>query len=104
MVNKDRIDTLIQALVDARKRRKISQMELAKRTGIGQGNLSRIENKQADPLTGNLVELARALDLELMLIPKQYVPAILAFTTDSGEDASEIPAYGQLGNQTKDLW
>ncbi len=99
MTNKARIEELIKVLVDARKGRGISQMELARRTGIKQGNLSRIENSQGDPLTGNLVELARALDFEPMLIPKQYVPAVLAIISDANEDASEIPAYGHLYNK-----
>jgi HTH-type transcriptional regulator / antitoxin HipB len=99
MTNKDRVGELIGALVAARKERGISQMELARRTGIKQGNLSRIENRQGDPLTGNLVEIARALDLEPMLIPKQYVPAVLAIISDASEDAAEIPAYAQSWNR-----
>lgn len=102
MTNKNRVGELIEALVDARKERGMSQIELARRTGIKQGNLSRIENRQGDPLTGNLVELARALDLELMLVPKKFVPAVLAITSNIGEDASEVPAYGRLWEQSKD--
>ncbi len=85
---------LILKIVDARKARRLSQAELARRVGIKQGNLSRIESGQSDIRVGSLVELARVLNFELMLIPKQYVPAVTSMVSGTSKDAATTPAYG----------
>jgi transcriptional regulator with XRE-family HTH domain len=59
----------------ARKARGISQVELSRQLGIGQGTLSRAETT-TEVRFGTLQQIARALDLEPMLVPRRLVPAV----------------------------
>lgn len=88
-----RVYPLIKKIIAARKAQGLSQAELARQVGIKQGNLSRIESGQSDLRTGSLIELARVLNWELMLIPKQYTQAVTALTSGTSEDQTTIPAY-----------
>lgn len=60
----------------ARAARGLSQRELSVNSAVPQGHISRIENGSVDLRLSNLVVLARALDLELMLVPRRSVPAV----------------------------
>ena len=65
-----------QALKAARLAKGLSQRELSVRTGLTQAHLSRIENAAVDIRLSNLIELARVLDLELVLVPRRLAPAV----------------------------
>ena len=95
MNKSSRLTELIQTLVTARKNQKLSQSNLAERASMKQGNLSRIENGQSDLRTGNLIEIARSLSLEVMLIPTQYVPMVSALIKGTNDNITAVPAYGQ---------
>ena len=69
---------LTHTLKAARERKGLSQRALAAKLGIRQSYVSRIENAGVDPTASSLTEIARALDLELVLIPRQLVPAVQA--------------------------
>ncbi|HET6629076.1 MAG TPA: helix-turn-helix transcriptional regulator [Woeseiaceae bacterium] len=60
----------------ARKAKGLSQRALARLVGVPQGHISKIENGAVDLRVSTLVELARALDLELTLVPRASVPAV----------------------------
>jgi len=64
------------ALVDARKRKGLSQRELSKRSGVPQSHISKIESNIVDLRLSSLASLAYALDLELTLIPRKAAPAV----------------------------
>lgn len=68
--------------VDNLKRARISkgmtQKDLEALSGIPQAHLSKIESGSVDLKLTSLVELARLLDLELMLVPRKFVPAVEA--------------------------
>ncbi len=70
------IKELMDQLKAARKNKGMSQRAFARAIGMPQSRLSKIENGRIDPRTSSLLELARLLDLELMLIPRQAVPAV----------------------------
>ena len=74
------------ALREARKARGLSQEELSKQLGIGQGTLSRAETS-TDVRFGTLQQVARALDLEPMLIPRRLVPAVEALVRHAASGA-----------------
>jgi len=67
---------LAQALKEARIARGFTQRELAERAGFGQNRLALIEAGQVDLRTSTLVQLARSLDLELVLTPRRVLPAV----------------------------
>jgi len=59
--------TIIQAMIDARKTTGLTQKQLAERTGIAQGDISRIENGNANPSLNTLKRLATAMDMTLKI-------------------------------------
>lgn len=69
-------DHVIAALRAAREQKAISQRELSARSGVPQAKISRLENGAVDVQLSSLVSLARALDLEVELVPRKALPAI----------------------------
>jgi transcriptional regulator with XRE-family HTH domain len=72
------VDHIIAALRAAREQKAISQRELSARSGVPQAKISRLENGTVDVQLSSLVSLARALDLEVELVPRKALPAIEA--------------------------
>lgn len=70
------VKQLAQTLTDARLAHGLSQRELAERAGLGQSRLALIEAGRVDLRTSTLVQLARALDFDLVLAPRQVLPAV----------------------------
>ncbi len=60
----------------AREGQKMSQRELSARSGLTQSHISQIERGTMEPGLSSLVDVARALDLEIVLVPKKLMPAI----------------------------
>ena len=74
------LSLLAEQLRAARERKGLSQRALAEKVGLPQGHLSRIERAAVDLQTSNLLQIARALDLELVLVPRTALPAIEALS------------------------
>lgn len=68
-------------LARERERQGISQAALARTLGVSAANLSRIEHG-ADLRVSTLIEIARALGLEPMLVPKEAVGAVRSVIDD----------------------
>jgi len=58
---------IIQAMIDARKLKGITQKELSERTGIAQGDISKLENGNGNPSLKTLQRLARAMGMYLKI-------------------------------------
>lgn len=58
---------IIQAIIDARKSKGITQKELSRRTGIAQGDISKLENGNGNPSIKTLQRLAAAMDMSLKI-------------------------------------
>ncbi|NBC47602.1 MAG: helix-turn-helix domain-containing protein [Gammaproteobacteria bacterium] len=71
-------DTLATQLKAAREAAGLNQRALAAMTGLQQGQLSRIETGAVDPRLSSVVEIARALELELVLVPRRSLLAVQA--------------------------
>ncbi|MDO4458586.1 MAG: helix-turn-helix transcriptional regulator [Clostridia bacterium] len=63
---------IIQAIIDARKSTGLTQKELSERTGITQGDISKLENGNANPSIKTLQRLASAMGMSIKL---EFVPA-----------------------------
>ena len=59
--------TVIQAIIDARRKEGITQKELSERTGIAQGDISKLENGSANPSVKTLERIAAALGKKLKI-------------------------------------
>lgn len=93
------LEQTAKILKAARLKKGLSQRELGEMAGMPQSHISKIENGAVDLKTSSLMELARVLDMELMLVPRMLAPTVqglqrgkLAHGLD--EDAPpSIPAY-----------
>jgi len=59
--------SLVHAMIEARKKSGFTQKQLAERTGIAQGDISKIENGNANPSLRTLKRIASAMDMKLKL-------------------------------------
>lgn len=62
---------IIQAMIDARKIKGITQKELSERTGIAQSDISKLENGNANPSLRTLQRLASGMGCKLKL---EFIP------------------------------
>lgn len=69
----DKVTVNCDSIAAARRQIGITQAELAKRTGIAQGAISRIESGKANPSVKTLTRLADGLNMSIALgfIPRQ---------------------------------
>ncbi|HEY9792416.1 MAG TPA: helix-turn-helix transcriptional regulator [Candidatus Obscuribacterales bacterium] len=87
---------LISALTEARKQRGWSQRDLAEKLEMKQSQISEIEAGKRDLRTGTLVDIARCLGLELVLVPRRSLPAV-SYLLQSGSargPEEEASIYG----------
>ena len=62
---------IIRAMIDARRERGMTQKELSERTGIAQGDISKLENGNANPSLRTLKRLAEGMGMQLKL---EFIP------------------------------
>lgn len=58
---------IIQAIIDARKASGLTQKELSEITGIAQGDISKLENGNANPSVRTLQRLAAGMGMKLRI-------------------------------------
>jgi len=87
------ITAVIQSLVTARKAKKCTQTEMARQLGLPQSYISRLESGQLDLRLSSLIELARFLNLEVMLIPQNLVPTVEILTGSKETATANSPIY-----------
>ncbi|HEX2839936.1 helix-turn-helix transcriptional regulator [Hyphomicrobium sp.] len=79
---------LLAQLREVREASGTSQRALSERTGLTQSHISQIEGRKLEPGLSSFIELARALDLEPILVPKKLIPAVLGIIrAQAGPDA-----------------
>jgi DNA-binding XRE family transcriptional regulator len=62
---------IIQAMIDARKYKGLTQKQISERSGIAQGDISKLERGNSNPSIKTLQRLASAMDMTLKL---EFVP------------------------------
>ncbi|KGF68053.1 XRE family transcriptional regulator [Hoeflea sp. BAL378] len=83
---------ITQQLRSAREARKMSQRELSARSGLTQSHISQIERGTMEPGLDSLVDVARALDLEIVLAPKKLMPAIRSILDSIATSNDIVPS------------
>ena len=68
------VQTLVMQLIEAAKAQGLSQAQLAERAGLTAVGLSKAKHR-GDLRASTLAELARQLDLQLQLVPRQASPS-----------------------------
>lgn len=90
---------IARTLLDARKRKGMSQRALADLAGVPQSHISKIESGAVDLRLSSLIELSRALGLELELVPRAAVPAVQSIvrsSTPAPQDTTTAMMRGEL--------
>ena len=90
-----------QKLRRARLERTLPQRELARRVGLPQSHISKIENGRVDPGLSTAIELARALGFEPVLVPRARLAAVeglLRTDTERGQRSAVEALTGIPGD------
>lgn len=83
---------LVDLLKEARLERRLSQQELARKLGMRQRQISDLERAAMDPRLSTIQNVARALDLELMLVPRSLITAVEGLRR-AGAEPGKRPLY-----------
>lgn len=87
------LEDMGNSLKKARLDKGLSQRALSTAAGIPQSHISKIETGAVDLRLSSLIDLARALDLELVLIPRSHVPAVRSLVRMGEADQEAHPAH-----------
>lgn len=87
-------------LKKAREKKGLSQRALGAKVHLPQSHISKMEKGAIDFQLSTLLEVAWALELEVMLVPRQYSTAVKAIEQISKGD-QQIPAY-QLDDEEEE--
>lgn len=71
-------ESLIAQVREVREASGVSQRALSERAGLTQSHISQIERGKMEPGLSSFIDMTRALDLELMLVPKRLAPAAVS--------------------------
>lgn len=83
-----------EQIKQARLERTWGQRELAARVGLPQPHISGIESGGIVPRFDTLLDLVRVLDLDILLVPRELVPAVQSLVRAHREPESvEKPLY-----------
>ena len=67
-----RLETeIIQSIIDARKKKKMTQRELSKKSGVKQPVIARMERQVNSPDTSTIIKILDPLGLTLKVVPKR---------------------------------
>lgn len=78
----------------ARTKRGWSQRELGAAVDLPQPHISGIESGEIVPRYDTLLEIVRVLDMDLLLVPRQLVPAVQSLIQTASEpESTEKPLY-----------
>lgn len=91
------IEQIVRGLKQARESKGLSQRQLAKMVNIPQSHISKIESNLVDLRVSSLVEIARALDMEIAVVPRKAIPAInsIARSTQSAATNSAVTSVAK---------
>jgi len=80
---------VVGELIRIRKAKKLTQTDLAKKLGIPQSSIGRVENGSVDVKLSRFVDLARVLDLEVVLVPRKKLKRVRALLDETEPEQQE---------------
>jgi HTH-type transcriptional regulator / antitoxin HipB len=87
-------------LLEARTRKQLTQQQLAEKLGYRQRQISDLERARTDPRLSTVQNVARALDLELVLIPRHLITAVDSLLR-AGSHSATRPMYALGDDETE---
>ena len=88
-------EELALQIKQARENAALSQRDLSARSGVTQSHISQIESGKLSPGIGTMVDIGRALDMELVLVPKRLMPAVTSLIEDTPSRRGLSPETGK---------
>jgi len=82
--------SIVRELENSRKASRLTQAQLAQRSGVNRMTVGRIE-AGLDPRLSTVQELARAMGMDIMLVPKELRAEIEGFVRSGGRLISQPP-------------
>ena len=70
------MNSILKQLKIARQEKGLKQFEFGNKLGLPQSHISKIERGETDPRLSTVVDMARIVDRELILVPRRRAPAI----------------------------
>jgi len=95
------IDEIAASIRAARQAKALTQKELGQRVGLPQSHISKIEKGAVDLQLSSLVEIARALDLEVKIVPRKALPAVEGAVRAHGTTVETSRALNLLNEQAQ---
>lgn len=95
------IEEIAASVREARIAKALTQKELGQRVGLPQSHISKIEKGTVDLKLSSLVEIARALDLEITLVPRRALPAVEGAVRAHGATVETSRAVSLLNEQAQ---
>ena len=95
------IEEIAARVREARIAKALTQKELGRRVGLPQSHISKIEKGTVDLKLSSLVEIARALDLEITLVPRKALPAVEGAVRAHGTTVETSRAVSLLNEQAQ---
>jgi transcriptional regulator with XRE-family HTH domain len=97
-------EALVAQAREVREALGLSQRVISERSGLTQSHISQIESGKMEPGLSSFIDMTRVLDLELTLVPKKLLPAVLALVKAQATPDMKIHA-GQSNDKryTRDL-
>lgn len=62
---------IMQATIDARKRKKMTQKELSEKSGLTQSAIARVEKGLHSPTLQTMIKYLNAIDYKIKIVPKR---------------------------------
>ncbi len=70
------MNSILKQLKIARQEKGLKQYEFGSKLGLPQSHISKIERGETDPRLSTVIDMARIVDRELILVPRRLAPAI----------------------------
>lgn len=95
------VEEMAASLREARIAKALTQKALGQRVGLPQSHISKIEKGAVDLKLSSLVEIARALGLEIKLVPRKALPAVEGAVRAHGATVETSRALSLLNQQAQ---
>src|SRR5882724_9613222 len=87
---------LVGDLRRLRRLRRLTQEDVARRTGRAMPRINEVERGKTDPRLSTLLAIARALDAELVAVPREQLAAVRQLTEASAAAAPAGDVYDEV--------
>ena len=85
------MSTIVHQLTKIRESKQLSQLALADKAGLSRMTVARTELGKIDPRLSYILVMARALGLDLMLVPKELKQPLEEFIQSGGRYVGQAP-------------